>query len=84
MQIHVKSQSLVLSANPAAAADTFRVRASVCLPASGSNLRRAASNDEWSIEIESGLRADMLDAPPPIGTQIVIAKAILARLDDPF
>jgi hypothetical protein len=43
-----------------------------------------ASNDQGSAKIEGRLGADMLDAPPPIRPEKVIAKAVVFTLDQAF
>ena len=42
------------------------------------------SYNEGTIEIDGGLRADVLDPASPVRAEIVIAQAVLAAVDDRF
>ncbi len=64
-----------------------RLRRGANWPGNRASLRFAlgpASNDQGAAKIESRLGADMLDAPLPIRPEIIIAKAVVFKLNQAF
>src|SRR5687768_10915070 len=54
------------------------------MPGKPERLRFAGlgSDDQWSVQISGGLGPDMFHAARPVRAEIIVAKAVMLRLDD--